>query len=743
MMKFFYVNRLLIGVLMGIILIVVGGAYYLEHLENEKALEKERNLRLDYEQWHLPEGAQARIGRGTIRTMQYSPDGNSLAVVSAIGVWILDAQTAETQHLLAAHTGAINNISFSPDGHTLAVGTENGEAQLWNTSTGEHKKTFTRRDYFFGVDTVFIMPDGHTLAVIYSSMVDLWDIATGQRKNTLSTVENKTSDDTVNRIPNMYMSVGGYRNSFSSDGKTVVSDIGKDTFRFWDIATRKEDRTLKAEPSSQYDELLSYSSDLQTIAIASHSYKYKGPSSSKIWKINLWNVNTQTQKKIFETDSFFGIPFIVFSPDGNSIASYVDKAIRIWDTNTGKEKKRFKGNKIPVSTVAFSPDNRTLVSVSYDDTLRFWDVDTGKEKKIVTGYGGFFRDVSLSPDAQSLMSICYRNNTIRLWNSNTGKHEKNFVEHKLNVWHTVLSKDGKRCASSSVLKNTIHLWDVNTSAHSKLKGPKSLVFGVTFSNNSQMLASWGSSDKNKDIVRVYDADTGDIQRTLQLTEQDDMGVFVETYFDKNVFAGIGKYFDPTLFVWNLVTDYYKIIDIGVYEVNVARFSPNGRVLAVVGKTRTQQTQRMERNILLWDVEAGEHIRIFTGHTDDIVSLAFSPDGQTLASGSKSIRTEETIRLWDIETGNSRIFTDPDWTERQHKFEAKVASSLAFSPDGQTLASGMKLGDIYLWETATGAKKKVLRGHSEMVSHISFSANSQTLISASDDGTILIWDLTHP
>ncbi len=743
MMKFFYVNRFLIGVLMGIILIVVGGAYYLEHLDNEKALEKERNLRLDYEQWHLPEGAQARIGRGTIRTMQYSPDGNLLAVVSGIGVWILDAQTAETQHLLAAHTGIINSISFSSDGHILAVGTENGEAQLWNTSTGEHKKTFTRPRYSYGVDNVFLMPDGHTLAIIYFSMLDLWDITTGKRRNTLSAVGNGTTNEDVNNTPNMYMSVGGYRNSFSSDGKTVASDSGRDTFRFWDIATRKEGRTLKAEPSSQYDELLSYSSDLQTIAIASHSYKYKGPSYSKIWKINLWNVNTQTQKKIFETDSFFRIPFIVFSPDGNSIASYVDKAIRIWDTNTGKEKKRFKGNKIPVSTVAFSPDNRTLVSASYDDTLRFWDVDTGKEKKIVTGYGGFFRDVSLSPDAQSLMSICYGNNTIRLWNSSTGKHEKNFVEHKLNVWDTVLSRDGKRLASSSGLKNTIHLWDVNTGAHSKLKGPKSLVSDVAFSRDGQMLASWGISGKNKDIMKFYDADTGNIQRTLQLTEQDDMDVLVETYFDKNVFAGIGKYFDPTLFVWNLVTDYYKIIDIGVYEVNVARFSPDGRILAVVGKARPQQKLKTERRIALYDVKTGDHIRTLTGHSDKIVSLAFSPDGKTLASGSGSIGTEETIRLWDIETGNSRIFTDPDWTERQQKFEAKVASSLTFSPDGQTLASGMKLGDIYLWETATGAKKKILRGHSEMVSHISFSANNQTFISASDDGTILIWDLTHP
>ena len=670
--------------------------------------------------------------------MQYSPDGNTLAVVSGIGVWILDALTAEPQHLLAAHTGTINSISFSADGRTLVIGTENGEAQLWDIATGEHQETFTRWEYYTGVDTVFLMPDGRTVAVIYLSMVDLWDIATGQRKNTLSAVENGATDETVNNIPNMYMSLGGYNNSFSSDGKTVASDSDKDTFRFWDIATRKEIRTLKAKRTSRREKLVSFSSDLQTVAVA--GYSYKGPGYGRIWVINLWDVNTQTQKKILEITNVFDIPFVVFSPDRNLVASFVDEAIRIWDVKTGKEKKRFKDQRIPVSTVAFNPDNRTLVSTSYDDTLRFWDVSTGKESKTVKGYGGLFINVSLSGDGQTLMSLGL-GSTIRLWNANTGQHQKNYVGHKSNVWNTVLSQDGRRIASSSILKKTIHLWDVNTGKHSKLKGPRKLVSGIAFSHDSQTLASWGSSGKHNNVIHLYDTETGGIQRTLQLTYEHRFRIPADTYFDRNMFVGIGK-FDPNLFVWNLITNNYNITDIGVKEVNVARFSPNGRVLAVVGKTLPQQKPRMERKIVLWNVDTGNHIRTLIGHKDDIVCLAFSPDGQTLASGSQSLMREKTILLWDLATGNSKDFTDPDWTKRQHKFDAKVPTSLAFSPDGQVLASGMKLGDIYLWQTATGAIKKTLRGHSEMVSHIFFSADGQTLISTSYDGTILIWDLSH-
>ncbi len=732
MLKLLYSIRKTIGVLIGVILIVIGGTYYLNHLENEKTLEEERNIRLDYKQWHLPEGAKARIGSGTISSLKYSPDGNLLAVVSDIGVWILDARTAEPQHLLAAHTGVINSISFSVDGNTLAVGTENGEAQIWDISTGAHQKTFTKWEYYTGVENAFLMPDGRTLAVIYLSMFDLWDIATGQRKNTLSPIENGKTDE--NSIPKMYMSLGGYNNAFSADGKIVASFSSGDSFSFWDIATRKEVKTFKAETTRRH-ELVSYSSDLRTLAIASESTSFKGQRQTRIWSINLWDVNSGTQKKTIKTDNLFPIPFIVFSSDGNYIASYDDGDIRIWDVNTGKAKKKLKGDNIAVKTVAFSPDNQTLVTASWDDTLRFWDVITGKERKSVTGYGGYFPKVSLSADAQTLMGLAVGSSTIRIWDANTGQHEKNFIGNKISALYTVLSPNGKRLASHSIFQETIHFWDVITGKPIKIKGPRRHLSGIAFSRDSQTFASWGSASKRKNVIHLHDVDTGDIQRTLKLTYEDRFRIPAELYFDKKMLAGIGR-FDPDLFVWNTVSGDYKITNVGDTDVHVARFSPDGRVLAIVSGRFNEQS----KSIVLRDVETGEHIRTLVGHTDKIDSLAFSPDSRTLASGSGSRMREKTILLWDIETGNSKDFTDPSWFEN-FRIYTGVVSSFAFSPDGKTLASGMKLGEIYLWETATGAKKKTLRGHSLRVSHIFFSADGQTLISASDDGTILIWDLT--
>lgn len=300
----------------------------------------------------------------------------------------------------------------------------------------------------------------------------------------------------------------------------------------------------------------------------------------------------------------------------------------------------------------------------------------------------------------------------------------------------VLNSDGSKLTSYTVYGNTIQLWDVNTGKLSKLKGPRRHVSGVAFSRDGEVLGSWGSSGKRIDIIKHWDIEMGGIQRTLQLNYPDELSGLEDLYFTKELFAGIEK-FHPNLFVWNLVTGDYNITELGDKDIHVARFSRDGRVLAYVFGGPPQQTP----SIMLRDVETGEYIRTLSGHTGEVKCITFSPDSQTLASGSRLL--DKTIRLWDIETGSSRVLTDTSWADSQQKFDAITASALAFSPDGQTLASGMNLGDIYLWETTTGAKKRMLHGHSERISHLFFSTDSKTLISVSDDGTILIWDLTHP
>ncbi|MCE2396202.1 hypothetical protein J4G02_16740, partial [Candidatus Poribacteria bacterium] len=91
-------------------------------------------LAQDSPQWHLPKGAKARLGKGRISNIAYSPDGNYLAVAASTGVWIYDVHTGAELELLTGHTAEIESLAFSPDGDTLASGSDDGTVLLWNVA---------------------------------------------------------------------------------------------------------------------------------------------------------------------------------------------------------------------------------------------------------------------------------------------------------------------------------------------------------------------------------------------------------------------------------------------------------------------------------------------------------------------------------------------------------------------------------------------------------------------------------
>ena len=138
----------------------------------------------DYIRWGLPEGATARLGKGSIFNIAYSPDGARLAVAGYIGVWIYDAYTGAEIALFTEHKRRVHNVTFSPDGGTLASGSADNAILLWNAVTGAHKQIL--KGHTMLVDSVAFSPDGGTLASgSRDHTIRLWDAFAGTHKMTL------------------------------------------------------------------------------------------------------------------------------------------------------------------------------------------------------------------------------------------------------------------------------------------------------------------------------------------------------------------------------------------------------------------------------------------------------------------------------------------------------------------------------------------------------------------------------
>ncbi|KAF7973534.1 hypothetical protein HWV62_14968 [Athelia sp. TMB] len=406
---------------------------------------------------------------------------------------------------------------------------------------------------------------------------------------------------------------------------------------------------------------------------------------------------------------------VAFSPDGQRIASgSSDGSIRIWNPRTGALiAGPFKGHTGAVKSVVFSPDGRRIASGSQDQSVQVCDAETGVlVAGPFEGHATWIRSAAFTPDGEHIVSA--DSQSVRIWNVKTGILSGAPLEgHTDFASSAAFSPDGQRIASGSA-EQTVRVWDAESGAlvAGPFQGHTDWIHSVAFSPDGQRIAS-GSSDKS---VRIWRAESGVLPATLETTGSISSAIISPD--GRHIAAVSGR----SVRVWDVETG---ALTAGPFEghaggiVSVA-FSPNGQRIASGSNNGP---------VHVWDTQTGALVAgQFEGQTSIVTSVAFSPDGRRIASGSWG----ESIRVWDAETG--ALVAGP--FERH----TNAITTMAFSPDGRRIASGSEDRFVRVWDVQTGTLiARPYEGHTSHVTSVVFSPGGQCIASGSRDASVRVWN----
>ena len=189
----------------------------------------------DFHKWGLANGATARLGKGWVTDMTFSPDGSQLAVACSIGIWLYNVRTGAEEAYLKGHTELVNSVAYSPDGKILASSSNDWTIRIWDVDKRKHIKTLG--GHRTPVNSVTSSYDGETIVSGSYDGIRVWNV-----ENWSDKILYKNEKAGIVNV--MYLPDGKTLTSLNKDGKIESWDLTNGE-KQWSIYGYKKSRKLK------------------------------------------------------------------------------------------------------------------------------------------------------------------------------------------------------------------------------------------------------------------------------------------------------------------------------------------------------------------------------------------------------------------------------------------------------------------------------------------------------------------
>ena len=548
---------------------------------------------------------------------------------------------------------------FAEDGKRLFTGSVTGGVKVWDIGG---KLLETRKGPFAKFPLVALSSDGVHCFTRNSNgsnrrrpELKLWDMASGRQ---LVLLENEkpllmySSDDSTPVV-------------FSRDGK-LVSYYDK----IFDIQTQRLVTTL--HPSDSRGAFFGHVNVLgAAFSPDGRRLVTGGGEPMDSGAVIIWDARSGKQLVVCHGHANQTGP-VAFSADGTQIISgAADNTARLWDAGTGKALHTLQKHSQDIHAVCFSRDGRHAASVGDDNITVVWDTKSGQPKftfpdasktalffpdsmRVLTGSGSGELKIWPLADLAAPRSFTVSANRMILspdgsriagegnvYDTSNGKLLRSVGR---DMWCQEFSPDGKRLVAGGGLssystdgkqvQHEVYLSIYDIASGKKLhdlKGHTKTIFAVAYSPDGKTIVS-GSVDGT---AKIWDAQTGREERTLQKS-QSTIGAVVFSPDGKRLLTVSGDVAN----LWN-VGDGRLLREFKGFSDPVC-FSPDGKfVLTALSDTANAEVR---------DVETGRRVLLLKGHSQEVWSVSFSPDGKRLLTGSR----DGTAKLWDRQTGRELL-----------------------------------------------------------------------------------------